>query len=211
MQVIQMVERQCSGCTLCCRLLPMQAGRDDLARYPEISQRMGGRLPASWVRDFDKRAGVRCTYQRHTGCSVYKNRPLGCRLWNCRWLVNDDTADMRRPDRAGYVIDLMPDFIRYRRNDEPEGQGTPVEVVQIWIDPKRRDAWKDDRELMAYIERRADEGKAAILRFSEREAIIVIAPAMAHDGQWHQVTGGELAAERSTWPGAKLKPLEVAR
>jgi hypothetical protein len=64
---------------------------------------------------------------------------------------------------------------------------------------------------MAYIERRAAEGKAAILRFSSREAIIVFAPAMANDGQWHQVTGGELMAERSTWPGAKLEPLEPAR
>jgi hypothetical protein len=187
----------------------MQAGRDDLARYPELRKVIGGALPASWVRDFDKPAGERCQFQRHTGCSVYRNRPLGCRMWSCRWLVNDDTADMRRPDRAGYVIDLVPDFIRYREG--PEGEGTPVEVVQIWIDPKRRDAWRDDKELTAYIERRADEGKAAILRFSEREAIIVIAPAMADDGQWHQVTGGQLMAERSTWPGAKLEPLEGAR
>jgi Fe-S-cluster containining protein len=185
----------------------MQQGRDDLARYPEISKLMGGVLPSSWVRDFDKHAGVRCQYQRHSGCSVYDRRPLGCRMWSCRWLVNDDTADMRRPDRCGYVIDLVPDFIRYRLKTDPEGEGTPVEVVQIWIDPKRCDGWRDDKELMAYIERRAAEGKAAILRFSERKAIVVIAPAMAGDGQWHQITGGELAAERSTWPGAKLKPL----
>jgi hypothetical protein len=115
---------------------------------------------------------------------------------------------MRRPDRAGYVIDMMPDYIRLQPKNDPEAEGTPIEVVQIWIDPKRRDAWRDDQELRAYIERRAEEGKAAILRFSEREAIIVIAPAMAEDGQWHQIAGGELAAECSTWPGAKVQPLE---
>jgi hypothetical protein len=89
-------------------------------------------------------------------------------LWSCRWLVNDDTADMRRPDRAGYVIDMMPDFITIQDNET--GALTKVEVVQIWVDPRRPDAHRDPA-LRAYLERRAAEGKAALVRFDSKEAI----------------------------------------
>jgi len=60
--------------------------------------------------------------------------PPECAIWNCRWLVNDDTADLPRPDRAHYVIDLMPDFITIR-NDET-GENQHIQVVQVSIDPK---------------------------------------------------------------------------
>jgi Fe-S-cluster containining protein len=188
----------------------MQAGRDDLARYPEISKLLPLGLPPTWVRDFDKRAGARCQHQRHTGCSVYDRRPFGCRIWSCAWLSGADTAEMRRPDRAGYVVDMVPDFIRYVSKDGsgPEG-GTPVEVVQIWIDPKRRDDWRQDAELRAFIERRAAEGKAAILRFSEREALILIAPALSEDKQWHEISDAELKPERSTWPDDVRIAMEI--
>jgi hypothetical protein len=189
----------------------MQAGRDDLARYPEISKLFPLGLPPSWVRDFDKPAGQRCPHQRHTGCSVYGRRPFGCRIWSCAWLSNCDTAGMRRPDRAGYVIDMMPDFIRYVHKDGsgPEG-GVPIEVVQIWIDPRRRDDWRQDAELRAFIERRAAEGKAAILRFSSREGLILIAPALSEDKQWHEIGDAELAPERSLWPDDVRIAMEIA-
>jgi hypothetical protein len=85
-----------------------------------------------------------------------------------------------------------------------------VEVVQIWIDPKRRDDWRRDRELRAFIERRAAEGKAAILRFSSREALILIAPALSEDKQWHEVGDAELRPERSTWPDDVRMLVEIA-
>jgi len=83
--------RQCGDCQLCCKLLP--------------------------VKSLAKLAGQRCSHQKHhKGCAVYKQ--LGrvspeCRLWNCRWLVADDTAELSRPDRSHYVLDLMPDFRAY--------------------------------------------------------------------------------------------------
>src|SRR5262245_37028912 len=91
--------RHCGECTLCCKLLPVHGG-------PLIN---GIRMPS----DLDKPAGERCKYQRHgKGCTVYKSykMPTCCRVWNCRWLVNDDTQDQSRPDRSHLVIDIVPDF-----------------------------------------------------------------------------------------------------
>jgi hypothetical protein len=140
--------------------------------------------------DFDKPAGVACQHQsHHRGCKVYSRRPFGCRYWNCRWLVNDDCADLRRPDRSRYVVDLLPDFITLKPHDGSEP--TNVEIVQIWCDPKTPDAWRDPA-LLAYIERRAAEGKAAMIRFDNKRAIVVFAPTMSEDGQWHEVDKGEL-------------------
>ena len=58
------------------------------------------REAANTVTDFDKPAGERCPHQRHhKGCNIYSTRPFGCRIWLCRWLAEDDTAELSRPDR----------------------------------------------------------------------------------------------------------------
>lgn len=163
------MKRSCSGCTLCCRLLP--------------------------VVELEKAAGARCQHQRTgKGCGIYDHAPSACRLWNCRWLLNDDTAELRRPDRSGYVIDIMPDYVTQTFTD-----GRPphfVEVVQVWVDPKRREAWHDPA-LLAYLERRAVEGKAAIIRFSNREGLVVFAPSISFDNQWHVVQSELIEREHS--------------
>jgi len=93
------MSRQCGACTLCCKLLPVHDG------VLINGKRMQGNL--------DKPAGERCRYQRHTGCTVYNTAlmPACCKMWNCRWLGNDDTGDLSRPDRSHYVIDIMPDYV----------------------------------------------------------------------------------------------------
>lgn len=155
--------RQCSDCTLCCKLLP--------------------------VRELHKKAGERCDHQRLHGCSIYHKAgfPRSCLFWNCRWLVNDDTAELRRPDRSHYVVDVVPDFITITPND---GSAAPtnVEVVQIWVDPRHPDAWRDPA-LMAYIERRGVQGVASIIRWSSSDAMTVFPPAMSSDNAWHEVRG----------------------
>jgi hypothetical protein len=75
-----------------------------------------GMVPSNFmdgrIEDFDKPAGQRCPHQRHgKGCRVYEKRPFGCTFWVCRWLVDDDTKDLERPDRSHYVIDSSPDFV----------------------------------------------------------------------------------------------------
>lgn len=165
--------RECGDCQLCCKLLPVQSPLVD-----------------------DKAAGQKCRYQKFgTGCTVYNTAkmPFECGVWNCRWLVNDDTADLRRPDRSHYVIDIMPDFILV--------DGEPVEVVQIWVDPRHRDAHRDPA-LRSYIERRALENKVALIRYNAKDAFTLIAPVLCNDRQWHELSGTSL--------GRSHTPHEVA-
>ena len=167
---------------MCCKLMPMKQDANDGLHVNELKAELvhrGFETAADMARmrpDFYKPAGQRCPFQKHhKGCSIYNERPFGCRFWNCRWLVNDDTADLPRPDRAGYVIDLMPDYITV--------EGKDIEVVQVWL--SHPDNHKDPK-LRAYLARRGEEGKAAICRINERDAIILFPPALNDDGQWHE-------------------------
>ena len=163
--------RQCGGCTLCCKLLP--------------------------VPQLDKAAGKRCQHQRYgKGCAVYhrKGFPPSCALWNCRWLVNDDTSDLRRPDRSHYVIDIMPDFVTLR--DDEAGTRKEVEVVQIWVDPDYPDAHRDPA-LRAYLMRRAAEGKAGIVRWDNQRAMVIFAPPLSENREWNEVESDFRLGEHS--------------
>jgi hypothetical protein len=164
------VKRACGDCQLCCKLVP--------------------------VRELSKGAGQRCQYQKHRkGCSVYHTprMPPACGLWNCRWLVSDDTADLPRPDRAHYVIDLVPDFVTLQQGD---AQPLNLQVVQIWCDPDFPDAHRDPA-LRRYIERRAKEGIGALVRYNAKDALAIFAPALAADGQWHEKADGTATGEHS--------------
>jgi hypothetical protein len=177
--------RRCGDCQLCCKLLPMKDGVT-----------INGRP----VAGYHKPAGARCKHQRHgKGCMIYSRRPDCCRMWTCRWLVNNDTHDLPRPDRSHYVIDLIPDAVTARPNDgSPEWQ---IEVVQIWVDPDYRDAWRDPR-LLAYLERRGKEGIVALIRFNESDGITLFPPSMSSDGQFHEVESNNMG-ERTT-PGEQF-------
>ena len=181
---------------MCCRVLPMK--RDDPQRGFKIAAGMikaGLARPSDFdgvLPDFDKPAGERCQHQRHDGCQVYALRPMNCRYWNCRWLV-DDAGETSRPDRAGYVIDVMPDLITVVGED---GERTNVEVIQIWVDPKRPDAWRDNA-LFAYLERRGSEGKAALIRFNSSDAVTLLPPSMSADRRWHEIAPGTVRPERT--------------
>jgi hypothetical protein len=154
--------RQCGSCSLCCRLLP--------------------------VRSLGKAAGERCRHQRHTGCRVYAQLEQvspECRWWNCRWLVNDDAAELSRPDRSHYVIDVCPDFVTM---GNPEtGAEQHVQVVQIWLDPAYPEAHRDPA-LRAWLLRRGAEGIAALVRTSDKQGFALFPPNMSSDGEWHEKT-----------------------
>ncbi len=189
--------RRCGDCTLCCRLLPMQNADkspytpERIAKVVEEMTTAGMARPADFagmMSDFDKPAGERCPHQRHgAGCAVYPRRPFGCRIWNCRWLVSNDTRNLSRPDRTGYVIDIMPDFVTL----DP-GDGSPrmnLEVVAIWVDQRRPDAWRRDKQLWAYLERRGREGIAALIRFNAHDGLTIFPPGMSSDGRWNEIRG----------------------
>ena len=148
------MNRICGGCTLCCRLLPV----------PEIG----------------KAANQRCEHQRATGCKIYRTDrfPHSCHLWSCRWLVDPDTAKLRRPDRSGYVIDfaLEPIWI----NDNDTGERVEEPAVTIWCDPNRRDAWKDP----ALLELIDSKSRLMLVRYNASEGFVVIPPSRNHTGEW---------------------------
>lgn len=160
--------RACGSCQLCCRLVP--------------------------VESLKKPAGVRCIHQRHgKGCGIYENRPRDCRIWSCRWLVEDDTGDQKRPDRSHLVIDMMPDFIRVREGD---GEPQVIPVVQVWIDPRFPDAHKDPA-FRAYVLRRAEEGKVTLVRFANARVVALFAPPLSADGEWHEIHDGVVEDEHT--------------
>jgi hypothetical protein len=145
--------RQCGDCNLCCKLLP--------------------------VRSLDKGANEKCRHQSYArGCKVYANLARvspECRLWSCRYLLNSDTADLNRPDRSGYVVDPSPNYIEMEDNETKER--VPIQVVQIWVDPKHPDAHRDPA-LRAYLRRRGAEGLAAIIRYNETDGFVLFPPEM---------------------------------
>ena len=152
------MDRQCGGCTLCCKLLP--------------------------VCELGKGSNERCKHQQTgKGCGIYKDLARvspSCRLWNCRWLTGVDTGDLRRPDRSHYVLDIMPDFITL---SEDGRESSNVEIVQVWVDPAYPDAYKDPA-LLDYLRRRGEEGIAALIRYSGRDAFVLFPPAMTGSGEF---------------------------
>jgi hypothetical protein len=173
------MKRQCGDCQLCCKLLP--------------------------VPPLGKKANERCQHQKFgKGCAVYHKAgmPPECGIWNCRWLVNDDTADLSRPDRSHYVIDIVPDHITMQDNET--GEQRHIQVVQVWVDPKYPLAYRDPA-LRAYLLRRGEQGIAALVRYDNKRAVTLIPPNMIGDGiapaGWLQADGWVEVPENS--PNAK--------
>jgi hypothetical protein len=143
--------RKCAECQLCCKLLP--------------------------VEEIGKAAGHRCKHQKFgVGCSIYANRPTGCRLWSCLWLINEmDTADLGRPDRTHYVIDMMPDVLGIDDQKFP--------AMQVWCDPKYPDAHRDPA-LRRLIQRWAAKGILTLVRYDSWQGLAIFTPEQSKTGQW---------------------------
>lgn len=156
--------RVCGSCTLCCKVVPV-AG-------PPLH----------------KPANVRCRHVKvGKGCTIYRHRPLPCRVFACRWLADRETAGMPRPDRCHYVIDIKDDYVEAVDNET--GERSRFGVIQVWVDAGFRDAHRDPA-LRAYMLRMAERHRCAtIVRFSSHEAITVWAPPLTEDGQWHEAGG----------------------
>jgi hypothetical protein len=155
--------RRCGDCQLCCKILP--------------------------TKEIEKPANQRCQHQRvGKGCAIYANRPMSCAVWSCLWLTGEFAG--RRPDRTHYVVDPLPDYITFNYKDDTPDQHCPV--VQVWVDPAYRDAWRDPA-LLAFLEKRhAESGDAAIIRYSERDGFLLFPPAMTNGQGWVVESSGKV-------------------
>jgi hypothetical protein len=143
-----------------------------------------------------KLAGERCEHVCSKGCRIYARRPDPCRVWQCRWLFDPATAGLRRPDHSGYIVDPMPDTIL--------SNGQPVDVLQVWVDPKRRDAHRDPA-LRAYLLGVAETHRMpAIVRWSSTDGMVLAAPCFNEEGEWL-----ELYSEMLTEEGLAAKLAEA--
>jgi hypothetical protein len=154
--------RSCASCKLCCTLVPVE-------------------LDDGWSK-----AGEACKHLCSKGCGIYPKRPSSCRYWSCRWLFDPATLGLRRPDQVHYLIDAMPDQIRLTYDD---GEAHMIDVVQVWVDPRHRGAWRD-QPLLDYLDALGRTHRmAAILRFSSTDCLVLFPPSVSADGKWHEKSG----------------------
>jgi hypothetical protein len=96
---------------------------------------------------------------------------------------------MRRPDRVGYVIDVMPDFVALKNELSGEIQNLPV--LQVWVDPARPDEWRKDPAFKPYVARLGiEEGMSAIIRNGSEDAIFLAPPSINEGGTWFEHVSG---------------------
>jgi hypothetical protein len=144
------------------------------------------------VKGINKPANTRCQHQRHgKGCAVYhkpqKGFPWECGYWNCVWLQGDDAAELRRPDRAHYVLDIMPDYVTAQ---DPKLGEVRIPCIQIWCDPKYPDAHRDPA-LRAWLIRR--DGFVGLVRYSNDSGdFVLIPPYMMENGEWLEKRQGNV-------------------
>ena len=82
------------------------------------------------------------------------------------------------------MLDLVPDFITVTDGEGAEPRR--IEVVQVWIDPNYPDAHRDPA-LRAYLAQLGERGCAALIRYNALDGFLLFPPALAGDGQWHEV------------------------
>lgn len=175
-----MTDRRCGDCTLCCKLLP--------------------------VKELEKGANTRCQHQSRKGCAIYHQLgfPPSCGLWNCAWLGGED---LPRPDRCGWVVDIVPDEIQARNNETGEVQS--ILVAQVWVEPGCEPTF--DPKLRRYAERCAEKNTALLLRFGSGEGVAVFAPKFATDGKWHFVRHSQMTLIESPSGNLLLDRLKAER
>jgi hypothetical protein len=146
------------------------------------------------VKTLGKSAGARCKHQRGVllergpGCAIYQQAgfPMECRLWSCKWLV-EENLDLPRPDQGHYVVDIVPDYITATQY----GKTTTVPVIQIWVSPQYPEAHREPR-LRAWLEKMSQEGWCALVRHDQTSTMFLIPPLMSSTGAWEE-KGAEMA------------------
>ena len=152
-QGVCLTQRTCGGCKLCCYLLP--------------------------TADIGLPANTHCKHECGKGCAIYQRRPASCQLWSCQWLLGQDVG--LRPDRSGYVIDMMPDFVT---SVEQDGTEKRWPVNQVWVDPARPNAHRAPA-LRRWIEEQGHKVRMmTIVRNGNDGGLLLCPPSMSVIHRW---------------------------
>jgi hypothetical protein len=145
------MKKECGDCQLCCELVP--------------------------VEEIGKKAGHKCGFQEEgVGCSIYINRPISCRFWDCGWLVMDEAKGLKRPDQSHYVIHPESDTVTM----DNDGVRHTLVVMVIWIDPKFPDAHEDPK--LRYL---LNKNKIiAKLNYDSVRAKLLVPPSVNDEKKW---------------------------
>jgi hypothetical protein len=93
-------------------------------------------------------------------------------------LVDRDAFCLPRPDRAHYVLDMMPDFVTLT---EEGGMPTIIPVVQVWIDP----AYPDAHRAPSFRRWLDGQGICALIRYGSRNGFLLAPPSVTGSG-WQE-------------------------
>lgn len=170
-------QRSCAQCTLCCTLLPVNDM--EMTKHFPATQLVG-------LNPMDKKSGERCRHQCSQGCRVYRRpgMPASCAFWECQWLLGEDVGE--RPDRSHVVVDTVIDAVRLTPADGSEP--VALKAIQVWVDPRHRDAHRNDTLRRWLAAACAKLTAVAIVRYSSSEGFVLFPPCMTPDGEWHEHT-----------------------
>lgn len=139
-----MGKRRCDGCTVCCF------------------------VPA--VPELDKPVNTWCEHCAvGTGCTIYKQRPQGCRDFTCLWLANPVIAEEARPDRCGVMFEVLHSGI-----------------VLAMVDPQRPDSWRGV-EPQRIIDNLIGHGHPVVVTCKDRAPVTLVPNGVKTADVWAQI------------------------
>jgi hypothetical protein len=131
----QAARKTCGGCTACCQIIPVkELGTKPFQGCPHVRSVIHAGGP---------------------GCGIYPDRPRSCSEWRCGWLENEDWEDDLRPDRCGFVVDVMLDLVLVNGVERP--------AAQLWVLPGHEDA-HERQPALAVILALLHEGMSVLWR-----------------------------------------------
>lgn len=108
--------RQCSGCTLCCRVLG--------------------------VKEIKKPPLAECEHCHIFGCSIYSTRPKECEEFDCLWLTDNSLPENLKPSNSHVVLSDLAHDLKLE-GVEPTEKTLIVHIDPDFPDAYKQGAMKD--------------------------------------------------------------------
>lgn len=101
-----------------------------------------------------------CEYLgEHDGCTIYGERPIPCRAFNCLWRTNIVLDWQLRPDRCGVMFEVFPTektVIALTRTDAKWYEGAVKQLIDrmvlddycVWVIRLNKDTGNKERNIV---------------------------------------------------------------